>query len=90
VKAAPPRWCHLAMCRLLILFVSLEKEFGDLILILPLNLLPAGKSDSIKLHSAYNAMPAVFNSFQAITKYFPHGLHFAPLLAGVRFPTAVK
>jgi hypothetical protein len=58
VKATPPRWFHLAMCRSLVLFVSLEKELGDCILILLLNPLPAGRSDSIKLHSAYNAILA--------------------------------
>jgi hypothetical protein len=58
VKAAPPRWFHLAMCRSLVLFVSLEKELGDCIHILSLKLLPAGRSDSIKLHSAYRAIPA--------------------------------
>jgi hypothetical protein len=46
------------MCCLLVLFVSLEKELGDCILILSLKLLPAGRSDSIKLHSAYRAIPA--------------------------------
>jgi hypothetical protein len=58
VKAAPPRWCHLAMCHSLVLFVSLEKELDDCILILSLNPLPAGRSDSIRLHSAHKAIPA--------------------------------
>jgi hypothetical protein len=58
VKAAPPRWSHLAMCRSLVLFVSLEKELDDRILILLLNPLPAGRSDSINLHYAYKAIPA--------------------------------
>jgi hypothetical protein len=58
VKAAPPRWFHLAVCRSLVLLFSLEKELGDRILILSLNPLPAGRSDSIKLHSAYKAIPA--------------------------------
>jgi hypothetical protein len=58
VKAAPPRWFHLAMWCSLVLLVSLEKELGDHILILSLNPLLAGSSDSIKLHSAYRAIPA--------------------------------
>jgi hypothetical protein len=58
VEAAPPRWFHLAMCRSLVLFLSLEKELDDCILILLLKPLPAGRSDSIQLHYAYKAIPA--------------------------------
>ena len=57
-KAAPPLWNHLALSLSLMLFVNLEKELGDLTRILSLKLLPACRSDSIKLHSAYNAIPA--------------------------------
>jgi hypothetical protein len=38
--------------------VKLEYELGDFTCILLLNPLPAGRSISTKLHSAYNATPA--------------------------------
>jgi hypothetical protein len=46
------------MSRSLVLFVKLEYELGDLTHILSLNPLPAGRSVSTRLHSAYNAIPA--------------------------------
>jgi hypothetical protein len=58
VKAAPPGWNHFAVFKSVLLFVNLEKEFGDRTRILSLKPFPSSRKDSIKLHSAYNAIPA--------------------------------
>ena len=58
MKAAPPRLYHVAIFFSYVLFVSLEYEFGDFIRILSLKVLSGSSKDSIRLHSAYSAIPA--------------------------------
>ena len=58
VNAAPPGWFHIVASLSWMLLVTSEKEWGDSIFILVLKRFPGASFDSVRLHSAYNAMPA--------------------------------
>ena len=58
VNAAPPGWFYVVAASSWMLLVTIEKEWGESIFILVLKRFSGASSNSARLHSAYNAIPA--------------------------------